>query len=109
VADSFNDRIQVFDSNGNFLTSFGSLGNPGQFVTPEGVAVDSLSGNVYVADSGNGRIEVFNSGTPVPEPAENAGLIMVGVFGAGLMVKYKPKRLFICQKNYDRLIEEYKR
>ncbi len=32
----------------------------GQFVCPTGVAVDS-SGNVYVADTGNHRIQKFNS------------------------------------------------
>ena len=47
-----NDRIQVFDSNGNFLKTWGSSGSGiRQFGSPSGVAVDS-AGNVYVADSG---------------------------------------------------------
>ena len=74
VADSGNDRIQKFDSSGNFLQSFGSrctlsngfgcvdpdgsgpleLGD-GQFSSPLDVAVDS-SGNIYVIDEGNQRI-----------------------------------------------------
>jgi DNA-binding beta-propeller fold protein YncE len=61
VADSYNDRIEKFDSGANFLTAWGSYGTgPGQFDYPEGLAVDS-SGRVYVADSFNSRIEVFAS------------------------------------------------
>jgi streptogramin lyase len=60
VADSFNDRIQKFDSVGNFITKWGSGGEEeGQFFGAYGVAVDS-SGNVYVADTGNDRIQKFS-------------------------------------------------
>ena len=51
VADNGNNRIQKFNSNGKFITKWGSYGTAdGQFSSPIGVAVDS-SGNVYVADS----------------------------------------------------------
>jgi hypothetical protein len=40
---------------------------PGQCGDPQGVAVDTETGNVYVADRGNERIDVFESdGTPLP-------------------------------------------
>ena len=43
-----------------FSSSFGSTGSGnGQFSGPNGVAVDQSSGDVYVADSGNNRIEKF--------------------------------------------------
>jgi tripartite motif-containing protein 71 len=47
-----------------FVTNWGSLGSgDGQFNTPIDVAVDG-SGNVYVADTGNNRIQKFtNTGT----------------------------------------------
>src|SRR5262249_31622942 len=66
VADSGNDRIQKFDSNGTFLTTWGSTGSgDGQFKVPQDVAVDA-SGNVFVTDTasgGNNRIQEFtNSG-----------------------------------------------
>jgi hypothetical protein len=44
-----------------FVTAWGSTGSGnGQFTDPEGVTLDS-SGNVYVADSGNNRIQKFTS------------------------------------------------
>ncbi|MGH9909268.1 MAG: Ig-like domain-containing protein, partial [Nitrososphaerales archaeon] len=61
VADSNNDRIQKFDSSGNFITKWGTAGSgDGQFNFPEGLAIDS-SDNVYVTDSNNNRIQKFDS------------------------------------------------
>jgi DNA-binding beta-propeller fold protein YncE len=65
VADTSNNRIQKFDSNGTFITKWGNTGSEdGQFVSPLGVAVDSSGNNVYVADTSNNRIQVFSSATP---------------------------------------------
>jgi DNA-binding beta-propeller fold protein YncE len=59
VADTGNKRIVVFDSNGNYLTEFGSGGfDPGQFDEPVGVAVAN-DGTVYVTDTWNQRIQSF--------------------------------------------------
>ncbi len=42
--------------------SFGSAGTgAGEFSTPTGVAVDQTSGDVYVIDSGNSRVEKFDA------------------------------------------------
>src|SRR5262245_18731551 len=44
------------------LSHFGSPGSgAGQFQTPVGVAVDQASGAVYVADSGNARVQKFDA------------------------------------------------
>lgn len=52
--------MQKFDANGQFLTSFGQLGNNwGEFDKPKGVALDSF-GNVYVVDSGWSNVQIFN-------------------------------------------------
>jgi hypothetical protein len=65
VADGHaNARVAKFDKNGRFIASWGSRGSePGQFDIAHSIATDA-QGNVYVADRGNQRIQVFdNSGT----------------------------------------------
>jgi len=59
VADTGNKRIAIFDSDGNYLTEFGTAGfDPGQFDEPVGVAV-SNDGMVFVTDTWNQRIQSF--------------------------------------------------
>ncbi len=54
-------RIQVFDKLGNFKRSFGSYGiGEGKITRPLGVAADS-SGNIYVSDSYQNVVHVFDS------------------------------------------------
>ncbi len=56
---SLNDRIQCFTAEGKYLFGIGGSGKePGRFVHPHGMAVDS-KGRLYVADSGNQRIQKF--------------------------------------------------
>jgi hypothetical protein len=65
VADGMgNARIAKFDSKGVFIKSWGSRGtDAGMFGTVTAIAVDA-QGNVYAADGGNKRIQVFdNEGT----------------------------------------------
>ncbi len=85
VVDQLNNRIQRFDSDGNFQRTWGknvsiSSGDPnfeictialdckagdtgslgGDLSSPRAVAADA-AGNVYVVDIGNGRIQKYNS------------------------------------------------
>ena len=61
MADTANNRIQVFSSNGTFISKWGEYGGAnGTLKSPEGIAVDQ-EGNVYVADTANNRIQVFSS------------------------------------------------
>jgi uncharacterized protein (TIGR03663 family) len=67
VADTFNHRIQKFDSQGNFLFSWGTPGvstAPGSgkstiFFGPRAIAIDK-QGHLYVTDTGNKRVQVFD-------------------------------------------------
>ena len=62
MADQTNDRVQKFDSSGNFITKWGSKGTgDGEFRSVHGIAIDS-SGNVYVTDTINDSIQKFTSG-----------------------------------------------
>lgn len=62
VADgSRNSRIAKFDKNGAFIKSWGTRGTePGQFNVPHSIVVDAKD-NIYVADRGNKRIQVFDT------------------------------------------------
>ena len=56
-----NSRVGKANAKGEWVASWGSLGNgPGQFDTPHGIAV-SPADEVYVADRGNRRIQVFTT------------------------------------------------
>ncbi len=56
-----NNRVAKFDREGRFIKQWGSTGTAdGQFQGLKGLAIDA-QGNVYVADSGNKRIQVFDS------------------------------------------------
>jgi DNA-binding beta-propeller fold protein YncE len=72
VADGLgtNSRIAKFDKVGKFVKSWGSAGSaPGQFSVVHGIAIDA-KGLVYVADTGNKRIQVFDAdGAPKAEIA----------------------------------------
>ncbi len=61
VADGYgNARVAKFDRDGKFVKSWGSKGDAQtQFNTVHGIAIDA-QGNVYVADRGNKRIQVFD-------------------------------------------------
>lgn len=54
--------ITQYTSSGVSIREWGSIGSgPAQLISPHGVSVDPITGNVYVADTGNGRIQVFAS------------------------------------------------
>jgi 6-bladed beta-propeller len=61
VADGYgNSRVAKYEPSGKYIKSWGSRGNgPGQFNVVHGIAIDT-TGNVYVADEGNRRIQVFD-------------------------------------------------
>jgi DNA-binding beta-propeller fold protein YncE len=61
ISDGYvNSRIAKADKDGNWLKSWGEPGSePGQLNVPHSIAVDA-QGNVYVADRGNRRIQVFD-------------------------------------------------
>jgi sugar lactone lactonase YvrE len=51
VTDTYNNRIEVFDADGNFIRAWGKAGDrPGYFSRPKGIAIDA-DGHVWVADA----------------------------------------------------------
>ena len=60
VTDSWNNRIQVFSSDGTLVRSFGTEGDEqGEFDCPRGIAFDK-NGNIIVADRNNHRVQCFS-------------------------------------------------
>jgi DNA-binding beta-propeller fold protein YncE len=60
VTDTFNDRIEIFDADGNYISTFGKIGDsPADFERPKSVAVDG-DGHVWVVDAGKGQVKVFS-------------------------------------------------
>ncbi len=62
ISDGYiNSRVAKYDKDGVWVKQWGSKGTgPSQFNTPHSIAADA-KGNVYVADRGNRRIQVFDS------------------------------------------------
>ncbi|MDE3170806.1 MAG: 6-bladed beta-propeller, partial [Acidobacteriota bacterium] len=97
VSDGYiNSRVAKYDKDGNWVKSWGTPGSgPGQFNTPHSIAVDAR-GEVYVADRGNRRIQVFDGDgnflrqitidVPAPEARTLIGpkpTSITGTMGAG--------------------------
>ena len=75
VSDTWNNRIQVFDADGNFIRAFGKSGDgPGYFARPKGIAIDA-DGHVWVADGMQDRVQVYT-----PE-----GKLLIYMGGHGLL------------------------
>lgn len=82
VVDRGNNRVQQFSASGAFVRAFGlNVGGPGVNIctvaascvagtasaaaggmsAPQGVAIDQTTGNVYVTDQGNRRVDIFSA------------------------------------------------
>ena len=74
VADGLgNARVAKFDKSGRFVTSWGKKGTAtGEFADVRGIAVDA-QGNVYAADGGNKRIQVFDNDGKFKTAFNNVG------------------------------------
>jgi sugar lactone lactonase YvrE len=80
-----NSRVGNANARGEWVASWGSLGSgPGQFDTPHGIAV-SPKDEIYVADRGNRRIQVFDPDGKflrqftVDVPVPDKGKVVYGV------------------------------
>jgi len=69
VTDPMLGRVQVFDLEGVFLAAWGARGaNVAEFEPEMGMDV-APNGDIYVADGGNSRIQVFSFATSPDDPA----------------------------------------
>src|SRR6267143_1721699 len=131
VTDYTNDRVEKFDPSENFLgwigncgsgtncnniskvttsfctdcTTLGSSGSGnGQFIHPTDVVLDSFD-NIYVVDSGNNRVEVFNSagvfqtkfGSLGPGPGQRSNPFGIAIDSSG--------SIYVAEYTNDRVQE----
>ncbi len=60
VSDTMNNRVQVFDPDGNFVRKWGKeCDSPGCFARPKGISIDS-DGHVWVADAFLNTVDIFD-------------------------------------------------
>jgi DNA-binding beta-propeller fold protein YncE len=77
VVDSKHALIKVFDLDGRFKRKFGGLSSsrkePGLLNMPTGISLDGKKNIVWIADSGNSRIQAFESSGRFSQFIETAG------------------------------------
>lgn len=74
VSDGYvNSRVVKLDKNGRFIKTVGTRGAaPSQLSTPHGISSDA-NGNIYVADRGNARVQVFDNDLTLRAIYDNVG------------------------------------
>jgi hypothetical protein len=60
VTDTFNNRVEIFDADGEFISTFGKNGDgPADLERPKGIAIDG-DGHIWVVDAAQNMVKVFN-------------------------------------------------
>ncbi len=117
ISDTNNFRVQVFDLNGKFLSTFGKIGRrPGDFSRGKGIAVDA-DGRIYVVDSAFENVQVFardfrlllfmlGPGREKHNINLPAGIAIdydnIGYFKKYLSPKFEPEYLLLVSSNFGR-------
>ena len=119
VSNTENDSISVFGSTGNFLFDFDSFNGNDDFTNPSEMIVDNSNDLLYVADSGNDRIVIFEivDGTTCPNDTIESvdGICYVKEFGSsgddegefddpsGLALNSENNLLYVSDSDNDRI------
>ena len=111
VTDTGNNRVQIFDLDGNYVSQFGSVDldgskDNGEFDTPRGIAVNDE--NIFVVDTGYDRIQVFDlDGNYVRQfgssdfdgPGNNSG-----EFRQPRGIEVTPDRVYVTDEISDKIV-----
>ncbi|MBO7401617.1 MAG: hypothetical protein J6U10_01350 [Lachnospiraceae bacterium] len=120
ITDKKNSRVNVFDESGKFLKSIKTIwnkegtimldpdGNQVILGAPEGCFVHEKNNELYVADTGNGRVLVLDltDYTFIREITEPAGMTGLTLFKPSKIAVDEADRIFIVvQSSYEGIIE----
>jgi len=97
VADTSNNRVQVFDTNGNFIHAYGDLSYP------RGISI--AGGKVYVADRNNKRIAIFNEGGAFLSAIEDNGGAETGFNNPRGISMDSGGNLWVADSDNDRVVK----
>jgi len=100
VSDTMNNRIEVFDAEGNFVSLFGKHGDsPGFFARPKGIAIDA-DGHIWVADASQNNVQIWD---------KEGHLVAFFGIGGELPGQFSvPSGVFIDKKNRIYVAEQFK-
>jgi len=98
VADTMNNRIEIFDADGQFVSTFGKAGDgPGYFARPKGVAIDR-DGHIWVADGVQDRVQVFTKEGQLAIAIGGHGMLPGQFQGlTGITIDNKRNRVFTTE------------
>jgi DNA-binding beta-propeller fold protein YncE len=108
VSDGGNNRVNIYNQSGNFLSSFGSTGSgPGQFNEPLDLKFSPVTGNLYVGEDNN-RIDEFTPQGNFITSFGTFGTLNPGdvFFGPGGLSFDKSGNLYVTDFSND-VIKEY--
>jgi len=104
VTNTDENRIEVYDLNGTLIDQFGQSGNdPGEFHRPYGIAIGQ-DGNVYVADNGNGRIQVFDKFGNLQTSRDDGGVLLTNAGEIYYMDVDAAGRLYAADYRHGKLL-----
>lgn len=100
VADTKNCRIQKFHPDGTYAWSVGKEGDgKDELKEPNDVTVDPLSGNIFVADTWNHRVVLFD------QYGNFGGSAALGFFGPrGIVYHPKWQMLYVCDTGNKQVV-----
>ncbi len=85
-------EIEQYDEGGSLITTFPAPGDPGQLTLSEGIAVDGVTGNVFVSDAqGEKRVEIFVPPPPEPPSVGQSSFSNVTDVSADLQAQVTPE------------------
>lgn len=99
IVDTLNFRIQILTPDGEFISTFGQVGNmPGTFYRPKGIGLDS-EGHIYVTDAAFNNIQIFDG--------DGKLLLHFGSFGSGLADLRLPAGMHINERDQIHVVDQF--